>query len=219
MRLILRYLRRGVLVLAAGALAAPAFAQHWEVGGLGGGSFYTKKSVTSPAGTGDVGFKNGYVVGGLVGNDMYNYMGGELRYEYVRGALMVKSGGTEATMSGEAHAIHYDFLVYATRRGSHIRPFLAAGGGVKVFRGRGPDVVFQPLNRLALLTRTNEVKGLGSFGAGVKVRIGEHLGVRVEFRDFITPFPKKVIAPSIGASISSGIIHDFVPMVGVTYTR
>ena len=122
-------------------------------------------------------------------------------------------------MSGEAHAVHYDFLVYATKRGSFIRPFVAAGGGVKFYRGRGPDVVFQPLNRLALLTRTNEVKALGSVGAGVKVRLGEHLGIRFEFRDFITPFPRKVIAPSIGATISSGIIHDFVPMVGVTYTR
>lgn len=208
-----------MLVLAAGALAGPVFAQHWEVGGLAGGSFYTKKTVTSPAGTGDVGFKNSFAAGGLVGNDMYNYVGGELRYEYVRGPLMVKSGGTEATMSGEAHAIHYDFLIYATKRGSYIRPFVAAGGGVKYFRGTGADVVFQPLNRLALLTRTGEAKGLGSVGGGVKVKISEHLGLRVEFRDFITPFPKKVIAPSIGASISGGIIHDFVPMVGITYTH
>src|SRR6266478_2846236 len=81
-------------------------------------------------------------------------LGGGLRYEYLPGDLKVSSGGAESTFSGEAHAIHYDFLMHFAPTGSKIRPFVAAGGGVKVYRGTGAATLTQPLQRFALLTAT-----------------------------------------------------------------
>jgi Outer membrane protein beta-barrel domain len=201
------------LLAALGAVAPACRAQKWELGVLGGGGFYTKQTVSSPSGDGDVGIKSGAALGVFVGNNMYSRIGGELRYEYRPGSLRVASGGTEATFNGESHAIHYDFLIHFTPTGSHIRPFVAAGGGVKIYRGTGTATVTQPLSRLALLTNTYQTSGLGSVGAGVKVAPSKRFGLRFEAHDFITPFPKNVIAPAPGAKIS-GLLHDFVVMGG-----
>ena len=38
--------------------------------------------------------------------------------------------------------------------------------------------------------------------------------LRLEIRDYITPFPKQVVAPAPGAKLK-GWLHDFVPMVGI----
>ena len=97
-----------------------------------------------------------------------------------------------------------------------MRPFVAGGGGIKFFRGTGKERAYQPLSNLALLTKTQEVKGLISVGGGVKAVVSDHVLLRVEFRDYITPFPKEVITPSPGAKIS-GWLHDLVPMVGITF--
>ena len=75
----------------------------------------------------------------------------------------------------------------------------------------------QPLQRLALLTNTYETKGLGSAGAGIKAAAGRRLMVRMEVRDLITPFPRKVIAEAPGAKIS-GLLHQIVVMGGIAIT-
>jgi hypothetical protein len=148
---------------------------------------------------------------------MYKSVSGELRYEYLPGSLRVKSSGTEATFDGESHAIHYDFLFHFAPTGSHVRPFVAGGGGVKIYRGTGAATATQPLSRLALLTNTYQTAGLASVGAGVKVQASPRLGFRLEVHDFITPFPKQVIAPAPGASIS-GLLHNIVVTAGIAFT-
>jgi hypothetical protein len=118
--------------------------------------------------------------------------------------------------SGFTHAIHYDLLIYAKRLGERVRPYVAGGGGIKVFRGTGEERAFQPLNQFSLLTKTQEVKPLISVGGGVKIAVKPNIFVRVEFRDYITPFPKEVVAPAPGADLD-GFLHDFVPLVGITF--
>jgi hypothetical protein len=215
MRTISRCVVRTALLLGVGLPAC--WAQRWEFGVLGGGGLYNTASVTSPAGQGDVGFKSSGAVGAYLGSNMYKYVGGELRYEYLPGDLKVSSGGTEATFNGEAHAIHYDFLFHFAPTESKIRPFVAGGGGVKIYRGTGKATVTQPLERLALLTNTYETKGLGSVGAGIKVQASKRFGLRLEVHDFITPFPRKVIAEAPGAKIS-GLLHNIVFMGGFAIT-
>lgn len=198
-------------------IASPlAFAQSWEIGGLAGGGYFTNATVKSPVGSGNVGFKPGPSFGAIVGSNMNRYISGELRYEWQPGDLKVSGSGGEATFNGDGHAIHYDFLLHARPTRSKIRPFVAAGGGVKIYRGTGKETAAQALSRLALLTKTTETKGMISVGAGVKTQIAPGLVLRVEFRDFITPFPRQVIAPSVGASIS-GWVHDFVPLAALTF--
>src|SRR5260370_30488986 len=97
--------------------------QRWEWGVFGGGGFYNTASVSSPAGQGDVGFKNAVAAGAYLGSNMYKHFGGELRYEYLPGDLKVSSGGTEATFTGEAHAIHYDVLFHFPPPSIEVRPF------------------------------------------------------------------------------------------------
>jgi hypothetical protein len=192
-------------------------APKWEIGVLGGGGFYNSASVTSPAGSGDAGIKNSVAVGAFLGSDMYKHLGGELRYEFLPGDLKVSSGGTEATFTGLAHAFHYDFLFHFTPKGSRIRPFVSAGGGVKLYQGTAKATVTQPLSGLALLTNTHEIKGLGVVGGGVKAQITSHIMLRFEVQDFLTPFPRQVIAPAPGAKIS-GILNDIVVMAGLGLT-
>jgi len=201
-----------VLLLGAGLQA-----QSWEAGVLGGGNVSKNVSVTGPAGSADVGFKSGAAVGAYVGGNMYKYIGGELRYEFLQGDLKAKGAGAEETFSGYSHNIHYDFLVHFAPTGAKIRPFVAAGGGVRILLGTGSPTVSQPLDRLVLLTHTHEVKGLGSVGGGFKASVSKRAQVRVEVHDFISPFPKQVIAPAAGAKIS-GLLHDIVFMGGIAIT-
>jgi len=189
----------------------------WEIGVLGGGGFYNSASVTSPAGSGDVGIKNSVAVGAFLGSDMYKHLGGELRYEFMPGDLRVSSNGTEATFTGMAHAFHYDFLFHFAPKGARIRPFVSAGGGVKLYQGTARATVAQPLSGLALLTNTHEIKGLGVFGGGIKAQVTSHVMLRIEVQDFLTPFPRQVIAPAPGAKIS-GLLNDIVVMAGLGLT-
>jgi hypothetical protein len=208
-------------ILGAGSPACRAQSSEagpkWEIGGLGGGGFYSSASVSGPTGSGDVGIKNSVAAGAFVGNDLYKRLGGELRYEFLPGDLKVSSGGSEATFSGQAHAIHYDLLFHFAPKGSRLRPFVSAGGGVKIYQGTGRATVTQTLSSLALLTNTHQTSGLGVFGGGVKAQVTPHVMLRFEVQDFLTPFPKQVIAPAPGAKISS-ILNEIVVLAGLGIT-
>src|SRR5262249_32680194 len=98
-----------------------------------------------------------------------------------------------------------------------VRPFVSAGGGVKIFRGTGTEQAFQPLSNFALLTKAQDLTGLLSVGAGFKVRIAEHVALRLEVHDYLTPFPNKIITPAANAKVS-GWLQDIVPMAGLAFT-
>lgn len=202
--------------LALVLLAMPVYAQKYEFGVHGGVSLYTPKTISASRGTADVGFKPGYVAGATLGHNMYDRVGGELRYSYLKNDLKLESSGTQAKFGGEAHAIHYDVLIHTADRESKIRPYAAVGAGAKYYRGTGTETAYQPLNNFALLTRTNETKGMISVGGGVKVAISDRVLFRVDVHDYITPFPKEVITPVPGASVG-GWIHNLVPTAGFTF--
>jgi hypothetical protein len=151
------------------------------------------------------------------GGHNHRYLGGEIRYLYEQNRLRVASGPAKATFSGRSHAIHYSLLLHARPAGSKTRPFVAAGGGVKGYQGTGTEVLYQPLQEYALLTRTAEWKGLLVFGGGVKFALSPRIGLRAEVYDYLTPFPEKVIAPAPGAAIG-GWVHNVVPGFGLAFT-
>jgi hypothetical protein len=97
------------------------------------------------------------------------------------------------------------------------RPYLAVGGGMKYYRGTGAEQVYQPLGNIALLTQTHDMRPLLSVGGGVKWRVGQNVYLRLDVRDYITPFPKKVITP-VGNVKADGWIHNITPMIGFTFT-
>ena len=205
------------LVAAGLCLAVPAVARdRFEAGALAAGSFYRGADVNSAAGSGSVGFQPGPGGGLFLGQDLGDRLGGELRYVYSHNDLRLKSGGAEATFNGQAHVLHYDLLFYTAKPDAHVRPYLAGGGGLKVYQGTGIERPFQPLSNLALLTKTRDTMGVVDFGAGVKVNFSNNLWLRVEVRDYITEVPK-VFTASPGAGFN-GLMHQWTPAFGIGWT-
>jgi hypothetical protein len=204
-------------LLPAILAASSCWGQTWSVGGAAGFGFYHDATINNGSGSARAGFGSRVALSGVLGQNVGNYFGGELRYTFRDGDSELKSGGTEVNQDAEAHAVHYDFLLYGTRRGSRIRPYAAAGGGIKYYRATGIEYPSQPLSNFAFLTHANEVEGLLSAGGGIKASISDHWLVRVDFRYYGTPFPEKLFVPAPGARIH-GWLHDFVPMAGIDWT-
>lgn len=203
------------LFLAAGSCC---FAQDWAVGLAGGYGIFNDATIKNAAGTSaDAGFSKRFAAGATLAEDMYNHIGGELRYTFGDGSSELSSQGTRANMTAYSNAVNYDFLFYATPRRAKIRPFAAAGAGVKRYDGVGQQIASQPLNSFAVLANTHQVEGMLSFGGGVKISMGDRWVARLEFRDEATPFPNKLFAVPKTAT-AHGWEQDFVPMVGIDYT-
>lgn len=195
-------------------LAASAPAQVWEAGVLGGGGIYRNATYKAASGaTAKAGFAAGPAFGGYLDQHLYSRLSGEIRYLYQKGDLKVSSGGGKATFRGDTHAIHYDMLLHPGKADASWRPYLAAGAGFKRYSGTGLETMTQPLSQFALLTQTEEWKPLVSVGAGAVMRAGKRGRFRIDARDYMTPLPHRVVAPSPGVT-AGGWLHDFVVTAG-----
>lgn len=214
--------RRAVAMRLAAALlglAAAAWAQpKWYLGATAGYGYAPAATARHGNEQADTGFRPGAVLGVVGGQDLYEHLSGEFRYLFRFSELKVAQAGTEVRFAGRAHLFHYDLLILARRRADAVRPYVAVGGGVKLYQGTGEEAAWQPLSRFAILTRTRQVVGMASLGGGVRIRIGERSWIRWELRDCLTPFPKTVIAPGRGARIQ-GWVHDLIPTasIGVSF--
>jgi hypothetical protein len=199
--------------LLAAALAAVSSAQQWEFGGMAGGGFLNTVSTSNTYGAATAGFQPGAAFGGYVGYDSYKHIGGELRYGFLQSDLKLSNGGSTATFSGQSHVLHYD-IIFHTHGNKKTQLFAAVGGGMKIFRGTGTEQAYQPLYQFGYFTKTQVLKPMGDFGAGVKFALSRKVYLRTEFRDYITAFPKEVLTPPAGTKYGT-LLHDFVPMVGI----
>jgi outer membrane protein W len=205
-------------LLTAVVCALPAFAQRYEFGVHGGMSMYDKKTVTNQQrGAADAGFSTGWVAGFTVGHNMYEHVGGEIRYTFLKNDMKLEGGSASAKFGSQAHAIHYDFLIHATDTKSAIRPYVAFGAGAKIFKGTGAEQPFQPLSNIAILTKTTDTKPMASVGAGVKVKATERMWLRFDVHDYLSEFPSKIIAPNVG-STAGGWFNNIVATAGFTFT-
>src|SRR5258706_1170695 len=204
------------ILVCAVTIAPAALAQRWEFGGGVGGGFYPSHDVSLGGTSAAANIQTNIAGSAWLDNNSRGRWGGELRYDYQRGDLQLKQSGAQASFASESHGFHYDLLWHLAPSESAVRPFVAAGAGIKMFPGPGHEQLFQPLSKYALLTRAQDVTPLVSVGAGIKLNLGGHWQVRLEVHDFLTPFPKKVITPNVGASVS-GWLQDIVPMVGISY--
>jgi hypothetical protein len=197
-------------VLAGGTV----FAQGFELGAVGGYSYAPSLGVTEASATASAGLGHGQVVGAYGGQDMYRYIGGEVRYLYGFGSLQASSNNTSVTFARHTNTITYDMLGYLRPTGSRVRPFLALGGGVEIVSGTGAESAAQPLGNFVALTNTRETLGVGDVGVGLKISLSKHLRLRLEAHDYMSPSPDKVIAPAPGASIG-GFMNNIVGVASI----
>lgn len=196
--------------------APAAFAQKWEIGGGAGASFYTGKDITGRNNTsGTYKPAGGWGATAVVGNNLYDYVGGEFRYVLQKNDLQLQSGSATAKFAARTSTFHYDVLIHTASVRQRVRPFLAFGGGVRLYEGTGKEVVAQPLANLGFLTKTTETKPIVDFGGGVKVKVSERVLFRAEVRDYFGPVPNKVVAPAPGAKLE-GWNHNFVALFGIS---
>ena len=208
------------LVLGSALLAPLAMAQSWEVGGGVGGGFYTSQDVTSSGGgSASAKLQAGVAGGAWVGNNIKAHWSGEVRYEYQMGDLALSSGGTTATFGAHTQQFHYDVLWqrHLDRIARPVRTSQPARVSNFIW-GTGAQVLYQPLSNYALLTQQQDLTALVSVGGGVKVQLSQHVQLRFDVHDYLTPFPKNVITPNVGSKVG-GWLMDFVPMVGISYTN
>lgn len=210
-----RYLL-GVAIVAFAFSGRATMAQNWELGVNAGTGFLNNIPVTGALGSGSLTFSSGYSAGAFLSQHLYPFVSGEVRYSYRSSDLELRSGTTGLVFNTVSHLIHYDVLIHVRERGTSVRPFFAVGAGARVYEGKGQEQAFQPLSHLALLTRTRDIKPLISLGAGTSVRLSEHVYLRLEFRDLVTPFPKRIATPAPGSAIG-GYVHDVVPMVAISF--
>ena len=190
--------------------------ERWAVGASAGYGFYKNVTATNAAGNASVGFKPGVAFSVFADNEVNDWLGGGIRYTYRQGDARVSAGGAEAQFDADSHALHYDFIFHLANRAAAVRPFLIAGAGVKIFRGTGREVAFQPLSSFAALTRTAQVSPLVSVGGGFQIHLSPLLSLRVEARDYASTFTDQVIAPVPGTRVR-GWLHDIVPMIGLSF--
>jgi opacity protein-like surface antigen len=215
------YFGLGVALLAAFSPNAIAQEGGWrsdaryEFGGAIGGSFYDSKTLSGPGGSADAGFENGVAGSIWLGHQMYPKISGEIRYDIAANDLKLNGGNTNVNFSGRTHAIHYDLHFHLNKASAKLRPYIIAGGGIKIYEGTGTETIYQPLSTIALLTKTSELKGMLTFGVGVKVAVTHRVSVRLEFRDNLSPFPSKVIMPNQSKG-ADGWLNDFMPMAGIS---
>ncbi|HEV3200897.1 MAG TPA: hypothetical protein VGZ73_23500 [Bryobacteraceae bacterium] len=191
-------------------------AQQYDVGGLIGYGAYRNIGVNSAGGTATAGIRNGFAAGAVVGEDLYSHISGEIRYLYHAGDPFLSMGSIRGDIPGESHTLHYDTLFHLYDRDRRFRPFVAIGGGGKYYRTRGPGPVPQPLPQIGRLLNVNEWQYAVDVGLGVKIRLRNHVMLRGDFRDYLTPFPKKLFAPK-GSLSDRGVLQQFTPTFGLGY--
>ncbi len=206
-------------ILSAACLAAAVCSAqpHYELGGAIGYGVYRDVRVNSGFGDATVGIRNRFVAGAVLCEDLYEHVSGEIRYLYQDGDPFLSTGSRRANIQGQSHAFHYDLLLHPRPREARFRPFLAAGVGAKYYRTTGPEPNPQPAPQIADLVKTNQWRWLVTVGAGVKYRVSDHIILRGDFRDYITPFPTALFVPTTGGT-DRGLFQQFTPTFGLSYS-
>jgi hypothetical protein len=201
------------LLLAAFASLCQA---QWELGAGAGYGLYHHGSVIAPAGRATAGVRDRFALTVFADEDRYEHLSGELRYTYQDGDPFLSAGGVKTNIQGQSHAFHYDALFHFRPRRSRFRPYVSVGGGAKQYVVSGPAPLAQPLAPIALLSTRDQTKALAVAGAGLKWQVGDHVVLRIDFRDYITTFPRDLILPAESAT-ARGVFHQFTPLFGIGY--
>lgn len=189
-------MKRSILALLFVVSSLTAFAQMGEVSLSFGKSMFRDNSLGTSGGL-DVPFDGNFHMALRMTLNNSRFFGHEFGYAYNRGSFTFS--GTNYSMP--IHQGFYDFLVYGTKEGAKVRPFLAVGGHFSTFVPPGGSI-----------TQGNGITKFGyNYGGGIKAKVSDSFLVRVDLRDYTTGKPDFGISPS-------GLLHQLVVSAGLAFT-
>jgi hypothetical protein len=212
-------MRRALFIVALALIfSTVCIAQEYEVGGAVGYGAYHNASIGNPflGETATAGFHPGVAAGVWVGENMYEYIGGEIRYLFLAGSPELQFQGTRATMDGYSNLVVYDLLFHLASRDKKLRPFFAGGAGVRIDTGTELFLA-QPLLQFAVLRPGTHVEPAISAGGGLKYVVHRHILLRADFRAYMSPLPHQLFRTT-ALSVIRGWTYNFVPQLGLGYT-
>ncbi len=194
-------------------VCGPLGAADWQATGAAGFGVYRYLTYQNPAGTAQAGIGSRYALDGAVGRAFGRHFAIEGAWTFQDGDFEIASGSQKTAFDANTHAVHGDLLYYFRRRSARLRPYAAVGAGVKMYHGI-EAVRPRPLAQFGSFADGIDARALIAFGGGVEWSIAHHWALRLDVRDFATPFPTSVIIPAAGSNLS-GWLHDLVATVGI----
>ena len=167
------------IVVCAVALPSAVFGQAAEVWVGGGQSILSNRGIgsfTPEGGEDDVRLRGGFRINFRMTLNPKLYLGHEFGYAYNRTQLEIPPNPDRGMA---IHQGFYNLLLYATKEGTRIRPFLTGGGHFSNFVPPGVSVT----------------QGAGStkfgvnWGGGIKIRLQDIFGIRLDYRNYMTGKP------------------------------
>jgi opacity protein-like surface antigen len=175
-------MKKLIPTLALFVFAGVLSAQTAEVSVSGGASALSNKVLGSASGTttggDDISLDNGFRLAFRFTLNPNKFFGHEIGYAYNRTTLKYQSSpSSDAGMA--IHQGFYNFLVYATPEGSRVRPFATGGVHFSNFVPPGASATYgQGTNKMGF-----------NYGGGVKVKLTNLFGFRVDLRQYQTGKP------------------------------
>lgn len=165
-------------VLLTLAFATTGFGQSAEFWIGGGQSLMSNNGIGTSSAFGgaadDIKLTDGFRINFRMTFNQGNYFGHEVGYAYSRTQLRYDNQSPAVEQGMAIHQGFYDFLLYATKEGSRIRPF--AAGGVQFSN-------FVPPGQSAAQGGGQTKFGI-NYGAGVKMKLTSKWGLRLDFRQY-----------------------------------
>jgi len=175
-----------VFICAGATLAEAQVAEISVSGGVSRFGAANLGTIADAAGNlTNVTLDNGFRLAARLTLNTYKFMGHEFGYAYSHSNIRIQS--TPASVSPmPVHQGFYDFLIYATPEGSHIRPFATGGVHFSSFVPPGASVYYG-----------NQVTKFGlNYGGGLKLKITDVIGLRFDVREYNTGKPFKLTGTS-----------------------
>lgn len=160
-----------IALLCFGLVTGLGWAQSGEFNFHVGSSRFNQNAIAT-SGNANVLLDNGWLFGFRLTLNQGDWLGHEFGYQYNRTSLGFSDGQELGGMG--IHRSFYSTLLYATKEGSRIRPFVAGGGQFANFVPPGSSA-----------TRGGGENKFGfHYGAGVKVKINDQWLMRFDVREY-----------------------------------
>ena len=173
-------------------------------------------------------FNNGIKIGVRGTANINEHWGAEAAYSFSSSGLQITQVAPSVPVPVLNYGVHLhqftgNALYFFTSRDNVIRPFVTAGLGVSRYSPTSDaklNAAINFLGRPAVLTGTSEFDF--NFGAGVETEPWDHFGLRFDFRDHLTGFPRfglpeSVLTPGAAFFPVSGRVQDFELTAGFVF--